>query len=496
MFSSGRRYLILWLPHWPAERWARAFRRRGGESLKGPFALITSGQGGIRLTGVNREAEQTGLSPGMTLADARALVPGLAVTEAEPEADRKALVELADWCSRYAPWTATDGMDGIRIDITGSAHLLGGEAALLSDLLGRLAATGLSARGAIAETPGAGWAIARYAKGGVIADGDVCAALANLPVAALRLDEGTVQALSRVGVRRIGELARLPRAPLALRFGAGTLRRLDQAFGRAAEPISPQREPAQFRVRLAFAEPVARREDIEMATRHLLEALTKELEDVGHGVRQLDLVIYRVDGDCRRIRIGTATPNRTVAHLLRLLREHFDRIDPGFGIEVMALEAHGVQPMTPQQGMGEEEGVLDALVDRLRNHLSPREAVNLIPVDSHVPERALAILPAERPGSSSVAWPSRGERPVSLLLAPERVEAPAGEPAEAPCWFIWRRVVRTIVEAEGPERIAPEWWRLPPGMETRDYWRLTDAMGRRYWLYRDPAGWYLQGLLA
>lgn len=496
MFLSGRRYLVLWLPHWPAERWLRAFRRRTGESLDGPFALIASGQGGIRLAGMNAAAQQAGLAPDMTLADARALLPGLAVAEAEPEADRKALGELADWCSRYAPWTATDGMDGIRIDITGSAHLLGGEAALLSDLLARLAAIGLSVRGTIAETPGAGWAAARYGKGGVITDGDVAAVLANLPVAALRLDSGTVQALSRVGVRRIGELACLPRAPLALRFGAETLRRLDQAFGRAAEPISPQRAPAQFRVRLAFAEPVARREDIETATRHLLEALTRELEDVAQGVRQLDLVIYRVDGDCRRIRIGTATPNRTVAHLLRLLREHFDRIDPGFGIEVMALEAHGVQPMIPQQGMGEEEGALDTLVDRLRNHLGPREAVNLIPVDSHVPERALAILPAGRPGSSNVAWPSRSERPVALLAAPERIEAAAGEPEEAPGWFIWRRVVRTIIDAEGPERIAPEWWRLPPGMETRDYWRLTDTTGRRYWLYRDPAGWYLQGLFA
>ncbi len=495
MFSNGRRYLVLWLQHWSAERWLRALRRRTGETLPGPFALIAADQGGIRLTGVNVPARRIGLSTGMTLADARALLPDLAVAEADPQADRMALADLADWCGRYAPWTAVDGSDGIRIDITGSAHLFGGEEALRTDLLARLAATGLSARAAIAETPGAAWAVAHYGDGGCVAAGEVAAALARLPVAALRLDGETVQALSRVGVRRIADLAALPRAPLALRFGAQTLRRLDQAFGRVAEPISPRKEPAQFRVRLAFAEPVARLEDIEMATRRLLEALVGELEAVGQGVRQLDLVVYRVDGDCRRVCIGTAAPNRTVPHLFRLLKEHFDRIDPGFGIEVMGLEAHAVQPMTLQREAEGEEAFED-LLDRLRNHLGSRTTVNLIAVDSHVPERAVTVMPAARPGSGGAVWPVRSERPIALLVAPEQIEAAMSEPEDPPDWFIWRRVVRTVVEAEGPERIAPEWWRLPPGMQMRDYWRLTDAAGRRYWLYRDQAGWYLQGLFA
>jgi len=495
MFSNGRRYLILWLPYWAAERWLRAFHRRTAEPLPGPFALIGADQGGIRLTALNEAARRIGLSAGMTLADARALLPDLGVAEADPQADRMALSDLADWCGRYAPWTAVDGADGIRIDITGSAHLFGGEEALRTDLLARLAATGLSARAAIAETPGAAWAVAHYGEGGSVAAGEVAVALARLPVAALRLDAETVQALSRVGVRRIADLVGLPRAPLALRFGAQTLRRLDQAFGRVAEPISPRKEPAQLRVRLAFAEPVARREDIEMATHRLLEALVGELEDVGQGVRQLDLVVYRVDGDCRRVRIGTSAPNRTVPHLFRLLKEHFDRIDPGFGIEVMGLEAHAVQPMRPRDHTDGEEAFEDFL-DRLRNHLGSQTAVNLIPVDSHVAERAVAVMPAERSGSGGATWPLRGERPIALLVAPERIETAPSEPADPPGWFIWRRVVRTIIEAKGPERIAPEWWRLPPGMQMRDYWRLTDVAGRRYWLYRDQAGWYLQGLFA
>ncbi len=493
MFRSGRRYLVLWLPHWPAERWLRAVRRRTGETHHGPLVLIQAGQGGIRLTGVSADAERAGVVAGMTLADARALVPTLKVAEADPVVERKALVDLADWCSRYAPWTAVDGDDGIRIDITGSAHLFGGESALLADLLARLGAGGLTAKGAIAETPGAAWAVVRYGKGGVIPDGGVPAALAGLPVAALRLDPETVKGLSRVGVRRIRDLASLPRPPLALRFGSDTLRRLDQAFGRVSEPISPQREPARYRVRLSFAEPVARREDIDAAAAYLLEALRRELETAGQGIRRLNLVAYRVDGDCRRVAIGTSAPTRNTSHLLRLLREPVECIDPGFGIEVMALEAQSVQPMVSQQRANEAEE-LDGLVDRLRNHLGVRETAILLPVDSHVPERAAAILPPGRPESSSAAWPGRGERPLALLAAPERIEAAASEPHAPPPWFVWRRVVRTIVEAEGPERIEPEWWRLPPGMGRRDYWRLTDAVGRRYWTYRDPAGWYLQGV--
>lgn len=500
MFSSGRRYLAIWLPHWPADRWRRARRRAGFVPPGAPLALISPGQGGIRLTAVDAAAAALGLAPGMTLADARALVPELMVVDADPVADQAALEELADWCGRYAPWTATDGEDGIRLDITGVAHLFGGEAALLADLARRLSAAGLTSRAAIADTPGAAWAVARYATGGIVAEGKVAAALAPLPLGALRLMPETVQALSRVGIRAISDLAALPRAPLALRFGAEVVERLDQAYGRAREPISPRQAPAQFRVRLAFAEAISRREDIEAAVHRLLRPLVADLEDAGKGLRRLDLVAYRVDGGCQRIGIGTAAPSRSIPHLFRLLAEHFDRIDPGFGIEVLALEAVAVDPMVPQQlGVGGNGVSLGDLIDRLQNRLGRDRVVSLLPADSHMPEHAVVVRPADPAtvAKGSGFWPERGQRPIALLAAPERIEAePPEAAAEPPRRFTWRRMVREVAKAEGPERIAPEWWRITGTQRTRDYWRIEDSAGRRYWIYRDAAGWYLQGLFA
>ena len=499
MFSSSRRYLAIWLPHWPADRWRRARRRAGVAPPIGPLALISPGQGGIRLTAVDAAASALGLAPGITLADARALVPELVAVDADPAADQAALAELADWCGRYAPWTATDGEDGIRLDITGVAHLFGGEAGLLADLARRLAAAGIASRAAIADTPGAAWAVARFAASGSVAEGEIAAALAPLPLGALRLPPETVQALSRVGVRSVGELAALPRAPLALRFGSEVVERLDQAFGRLKEPISPRRPPAQFRVRLAFAEAISRREDIEEAVRRLLRPLVTELEEAGHGVRRLELVAYRVDGGCQRLGIGTAAPNRSAPHLFRLLAEHFDRIDPGFGIEVLALEAAAVDPMVAQQlGVGGNSITLGDLIDRLQNRLGRDRVVSLLPADSHVPEHAVVVRPADPAAvARSNPWPDRGERPIALLAAPERIEAePTEATAEPPQRFTWRRVMREIASAEGPERIAPEWWRTSGSQRTRDYWRIEDTAGRRYWIYRDAAGWYLQGLFA
>uniref|UniRef100_UPI0013C4BE9B Y-family DNA polymerase n=1 Tax=Desertibaculum subflavum TaxID=2268458 RepID=UPI0013C4BE9B len=332
-------------------------------------------------------------------------------------------------------------------------------------------------------------------------------ALASLPLGALRLPPETVQALSRVGLRAVGELAALPRAPLARRFGPDVVQRLDQAFGRVREPISPQQPPAQFRARIAFAEAIGRREDIEEAVRRLLRPLMAELEDAGKGVRRLDLVAYRVDGGCQRVGIGTAAPSRSAPHLFRLLAEHFEHIDPGFGIEVLALEAAAIDPLEPQQ-LGAGGIGLGDLIDRLQNRLGPDRVVSLLPADSHVPEHAVVVRPADaavvaqggswRGGDWPASnWPERGERPLALLAAPERIEAePAEAAAEPPQRFTWRRVMREVVRAEGPERIAPEWWRMSGTQRTRDYWRIEDAAGRRYWVYRDVAGWYLQGLFA
>ncbi|HET8727794.1 MAG TPA: DNA polymerase Y family protein, partial [Alphaproteobacteria bacterium] len=364
-----RRFASLWLPHWPTDRW----RWRRAEPPAEPLVLFGRGRRGLAVTAVDATAAAAGLAPGMTLADARAVVPELVAVDADAQADAASLDRLAGWCGRYTPWTATNGADGVIMDITGCAHLFGGEEALLSDLLDRLSGFGLTARAAIADASAAAWAWARYGGGGVVAQGGTQAALASLPVAALRLSAETVAALHRVGLRRIGDLEDLPRAPLAARFGARVPERLDQAFGRAAEPISPRRPPAPWRCRLTFPEPVGRREDLDEAARRLIGRLTARLEREEQGARRLWLTFYRVDGGFQRLAVGTSRPARDPRHLARLFAEPLGTTDPGFGVETMMLEATSEPLGARQLALGHEvSGTGDdlaRLVDRLQNRL-------------------------------------------------------------------------------------------------------------------------------
>ncbi len=491
------------MPHWPTDRWRRQFDRQDHAA----FALTAVGQGGLRLVAVDGAAAAEGLRPGMTLGDARALLPELRAAEADPLADQAALAGLADWCTRYSPWSAVDGDDGICIDITGAAHLLGGEAELAEDLAHRLGRAGIAARVAVADAPAAAWAWARFGEGSILPSGSASRAqLKLLPPAALRLPVETVAELERLGLRNVGAVAALPRGPLAQRFGAALLDRLDQLFGQALRPISPRHPPAPWRTRMVFAEPIGRPEDIEAATRHLLEQLDLLLERAGRGARRLSLVCYRVDGSTERLEIGTSRPVRAPAHLLRLFRERLGTVDPGFGIEVMLLEATASELLPGRQvafDQAQDKGDdLAALVDRLRNRFGPGQVVQLMPCDSHEPTRVVTLVPAL---SAEIAadWPATGPRPIRLLPSPEPIEAMAPVPDDPPAYFRWRRVGRRVVRADGPERIAPEWWRSDHAARSRDYYRLEDETGRRFWVYRDgpyrpdaPPRWYMHGLFA
>jgi len=505
-----RRFLSLWFPCFPTDRW-----RLRAEAYTGPLALVARGQGGIRLTAVDRAAAGLGLAAGMSLADARALVPELMVADAEPEADAGALARLADWCGRYSPWCGVDGADGVRLDITGCAHLFdvdeaGGEAALLEDAVRRLARLGFQTWGAIADTPAAAWAWARYRPGragGILGVGDD-APLRVLPAAALRLEDRAVQSLRGLGLDTVGAVAALPRAPLTARLGEDVLRRLDLMFGRRDEPISP-RPPAQpWLSRMIFAEPVGRREDLDAAARQLVERLCHDLSLKGQGARRLALGFYRVDGTVQHLEIGTSRPTHAPPHILRLFAERLEKVAPGFGIEAMVLEATETEPLAATQGAFAGEGAIDpldlaALIDRLQTRLGRCRVVELVPVESHVPERA------ERRRTASIPPPpSRGEglfkspRPLKLLPIPEPIEATAPVPDDPPLFFRWRRELHRVALADGPERIGPEWW-LKGERKPRDYYRVEDGEGRRFWVYREglyggaePPRWFLHGFFA
>jgi protein ImuB len=490
----------------------------------------------------------------MRLADARALVPDLVTTAVEPQADRRLIETLANWCDRYTPWVAIDplgsaiaeeGMEacsaggfggdaGLLLDVSGCGHLFGkdeaGERALLADLVERLAKHDFTCRAAMANTAGAAWALARYAE----RQADLfCphngqrAALATLPVDGLRLDTPILETFLKLGLRRIGDLYPLPRAPLARRFGDLPLTRLDQALGALDEPIEPRRPPPAFRTRLAFVEPIGRPEDIAAATSRLLAALCKQFEQASVGARKLEIALYRVDGSVDRTSIGTSRPNRDNPKLMKLFEEKLGELDPGFGVELMILAAPEVESWTgAQDGLPEtdalaqplgEDGTID-LGDRLALRLGQENVVRLAPRDSHLPERVQTTAPLSSPVPEG-AWARlaamKGARPTRLLQRPEPVDVLALLPDDPPRQFQWRRHAYKVVKVEGPERLADEWWRprsngrvmpaniIPP---VRDYYRVEDDDGGRFWLFRDgphnaSAGggttkWFLHGFYA
>ena len=503
-----RRVVSLFLPTWPTDR----LRRHGHVGLPVAQPLVTRAHDGRRMViaAVDTAARREGLRPCMPLAHAMAMVPGLVVADADPEGDRRALSDLAAWCLHLSPMTAPDPPDGIWIDITGCAHLHGGEPRMLDTLVGRLTAAGLSARAGLADTPGAAHALARHGGGTVVViePGGQADALELLPVCALRIPDATVDSLSRLGLDLIGQLLTTPRGPLARRFGDRLLLRLDQALGRVPEPIQPVLPPGTISVRRTFMEPIATAEAFAAVILVLVKEVCTALQARGAGARMLDLMFERVDGSTQVVRIGTARPVRDAMHLARLLDERIETVDPGLGVEAMRLVLPLVEPLAHAQCISDlghssgEAADIGVLIDRLSNRLGADKVYRVAPVESDVPERAVMALPPLTPASGR-GWVTAWPRPVRLLLRPEPVDAVGMLPDHPPRVFTWRCVRHRVVRADGPERITGEWWhRSSERTAVRDYWVVENADGCRFWLFRqgdgiDPAtgglAWFLHG---
>lgn len=546
---SGTRLLSVWLPYLATDRVRRAARRleSRADGRAAPLVVFAEERGALRLTAADRRAEALGIVPGLSLADARARLPELDAFHADRVADMRLVERLTRWSTRYTPHAAIDGADGMMLDITGAAHLLGGEAALRRDLLARLARFGITATAAIAATPGAAWAIARYAaqdpESAIIgSDPDATrAALARLPVAGLRLAPATIDKLARLGVRRIGELATLPRHGLAARFADEINDRLDQALGRRAEPISPLRPAEAWTATFGFAEPIATAEAITHVLDRLLEQLCERLALAEFGARRLEFDCRRVDGTMTGCAIATSTPTRDKQRLARLFAEKIATIAPGFGIESATLSASVVEAQAPTQialtprsralhdGFGLPEAIdLAPFVDRLVNRLGPDSVTRLELTPRHAPERAQRVVPATAPQAAPAEpaaawrnpWTLAPTRPLRLLPTPEAVEVMAAIPDGPPLAFRWRRILHRVRRAEGPERLGAEWWLVyehrrddaavrardgaAPVAETRDYYRVENEEGRRFWLFRlglweraaSAPRWFLHGVFA
>ena len=476
----------------------------------------------------------------MGIADTRAMYPAIDVVEADAEAERRLLEGLADWCDRYTPLVALHGVDGLFLDITGCTHLFGGEEKMLADVAARFFQQGFCVRAGIASTVGAAWAAARFSDGRPVAAGQEEAFLAPLPLSALRIGPATCDSLESVGLRTAGALMAVPRAPLARRFGAAVLERLDQALGRLDEAVSPRLPAPSLSAERHLPEPVMLLDDIERLTKSLAQALKPDLEQRGEGARSLSLSLFRVDGAVSRVTVATARPLRDPDLTRKLFHERLVALerdlDAGFGFDLVRLSVLCAAPLVGQQGdlagdRGEPGVALDLFADRVRARLGERAVLKPVAVESHLPERAVALVPFAKAADRRQKNLAPGvERPIRLFCSPEPVEVAASElPEGPPLHFRWRRALYRIVRAEGPERIAPEWW-LDHGSvprrenekeqdheerretvlaeraldSTRDYFRVEDSEGRRYWLYRqglygatkNAPRWFMHGIFA
>lgn len=492
------------------ERWRRAHPATD-DSL--PLALASEGTHGIILDAVNAAARDGGAKPGQRLTDARAICPALVIEFSDHAGDAHHLTRLGHWVRRWSPWTAVEGADGLLLDSTGAAHCFGGEAAMLEEMQARLGVLGFSCRTALAPTIGGAWALAHFGsrERAIVEQPELAQALAPLPVESLRIDAKAALLLRRLGLKTVGALADMPTTALARRFRkhkgeiANPLHRLQQALGKAEEVVEPLAPQTRYCAAQRVVEPVQHVAVLEPILADLAGQLCRALESGQRGLRCARFEAFRVDGHIAELQVETAAPVRAPAHIVRLFAEKLETLDAGFGFDAFALTAVWHEAMAARQRGLEDDAVegiaLPHLLDRLRARLGAGNIAMPAPYASHVPERSLVWHNgAEMP--SLTAEPER-ERPIRLFDRPEPVTVIYATPDGPPRRFRWRSRLHDVAKSEGPERIAPEWWREKSSVRLRDYYKVEDREGRRFWLYRNgvvddgrggPPQWFLHGL--
>ena len=486
-----------------------------------PLVCVATIANARRLVDVDSAALKLGLAPGLSLADARARHPKLVAVEVEPNEEDTLVERIADDCARYTPLVARQGRDALMLDVSGVAHLFGGEEGLIGDMAARFARLGLSLSQGLADYPLAAFALARHGRLIIAPPGLEGKAFARLfhdmPLTALALSEKTVADMARAGLKRVGDLAMRPRAPIAARFGATVIDRLDALHGLSRDALSPRFAPPALIAERRFASPLQRVEGIAATLAKLADDLVVLLGRQAKGARGLELSLFRVDGDVRIIRVGAGAPVNDPRAIARLFKEKLaggqeDEIDAGFGIDLVRLSCRTAEPLAQaQDGFdqaldAERARSLNCLLDNLSARLGPHRVTRQTLVDAHLPEQAVAATPAQRastPTLLAIAPQDSPTRPLRLFRHPEPIETIAEVPDGPPLRFTWRRMAHTVAAIEGPERISAPWWR-GEDMPTRDYFRAEDREGRRFWLYREGlwgaetmrAKWFMHGVFS
>jgi protein ImuB len=500
----SRRFVSIWFRHLTTD-WLTL---RRPELKETPFVFAAPVRGRIIITAANVLAEQQGIAAGMAAADAKAIVPALEVLDDIPGQAAKLLKALGDWCIRYSPAIAVDLPDGLILDASGCTHLWGDERAYLGAIIKILRSKGYDARGAMADTVGAAWAVARFGRlQPIIEPGGQAAALLNLPPAALRLEPDILERLKKLGFYTIKNFIGMERSVLRRRFGQGFLLRLDQALGNEEEPLQLLQPVEPYQERLPCLEPICTATGIEIAIQKLLEALCKRLQSEGKGLRTAILKAYRLDGKIEETGIGTNRASHNISHLFKLFELKISSIEPALGIELFTLDAPKVEDVSPEQealwspeGCGLDEVRLAELLDRLANKIGAGNIHRYLPEEHYWPERSIRLARSLQE-KRSTAWRTDQPRPSLLLPRPERIEVTSLIPDYPPMLFIYKGKRHQVRKADGPERIEREWW-LEDGPH-RDYYYVEDQDGQRYWLFRSghysgsqSGQWFIHGFFA
>ncbi|MEO6001339.1 MAG: DNA polymerase Y family protein [Chitinophagaceae bacterium] len=479
-----KRFVSIWFRHLNTD-W---FTLRQPDLGNMPFVLTTAIHGRMIITEANALAQAQGVQPGMVLADARAFIPGIQVLDDKAELSTTLLTEFATWCIRYTPVAAIDPPDGIILNVTGCAHLWGGDKPYLTEIITRLKTCGYGVRAAMADTIGAAWALARFAqRSSIIGIGLHTEAMLPLPPASLRLEQGIVERLQKLGLRQVKDFMAIPRSALRKRFGQPLLQRLDQSLGQLEEMIVPVQLIEPYQERLPCLEPIVSATGIEIALQRLLESLCLRLQQEQKGLRKASFKGYRIDGKIEEIGIETIRPSHNIKHLFKLFEIKLCTIEPALGIELFVLEAPKVEDLPPSQEKlwegtgGLEDTRLAELIDRLAIRLGAHTIHRYIPDEHHWPERSIKATVSLNE-ITAAEWRADRPRPMQLLPKPEPIEVTAPIPDYPPMLFRYKGTLHIIKKADGPERIEREWW-LEEG-EHRDYYAVEDEEGHRYWVFR------------
>ncbi len=504
-----RRVICIWLPHLAAER-----TLKNAPDRDRPLGIVSEVSGGLKLCSLNTVARKAGLTCGMALADARAILPGLATVPQDAERDGAFLRALGRWLQRFSPSVAPERMTGsdgtLLLDAGGCAHLFGGEVGMIAEIGDGLARFGLTARQGVADTRGGAWALARFGGENRIAPpGETRRVLEPLPVAALGIDAQVCADLTRIGLKSIRDMAALPRASVAKRFGVETVKRLDRALGVEADPLAPMAQATPHAVRMSLPEPVATTDAVAGALDRLLERLCARLEREGLGARRLELTVRRADGGSDSTGIGLMRPGRDAGMIARLFERGVADLDAGFGIDVIRLEATGIEPLVAAQvvsGEATRGEALDDVLSRIVNRIGFEAVIRVAPATSHIPERSW-IRHSAAHSDPATGWPRPpAPRPITML-GPDPLTVEVTQTRTPPVRFVWQRHCYEVVRTFGPERITPEWWLDDPAWRTglRDYWRIETTCARRLWVFHTPevppestalSRWYIHGIFA